>query len=440
MSKQILMLLAATVAVTLISPFALSDEAPVAGELKPSRPPLLVPPVQGEAAQVQTVSKEDKAETADKPVEPELAPETAKSTKSDEESADNKMAEKQTAEADLKKDVAEAPKLMPLQKEQASEPQKVTEIPMLQPVDSVEEGFVSLITADLEGWDVHEGKPEAWAQSDDVISCISYGGGWLRTHKQYSDFVFRMEYRIQEGGNTGVGVRCPDEGNPTFTGIEVQLLDDTAEKYASLRPDQYTGSVYYRVEPTAKPKLNKPGEWNECEISCIGEELIVKINGDVVNQVKFHSPDSEENFTSSALKNRPPTGFIALQSHTTRVDFRKIRIKNLAVETKSGLNYVELATGEGAEVPANAIVTVHYVGQLADGKRFTDSRELGEPVTVSLDSVIDGWKEGIAGMKVGGRRRLIVPPELAYGEKGLKDVIPPDATLVFEVEVCDFKE
>src|SRR5690606_19027809 len=95
---------------------------------------------------------------------------------------------------------------------------------------------------------------------------------------------------------------------------------------------------------------------------------------------------------------------------------------------------------EGEEISAPRTVTVHYVGQLPDGKRFTDTRDVGTPVTVTLASVIPGWQEGIQGMKVGGRRRIIVPPELGYGPAGINDVIPPDSTLVFEIELCGFEK
>lgn len=296
-------------------------------------------------------------------------------------------------------------------------------------------------TADrLDGWYVHEGRQQAWKREQGITSCIGNGGGWLFTDREYSDFVLRLEYRLQPGGNTGIGIRCPVKGNPTFTGIEVQLLDDDSDKYSDLRPDQYTGSLYYQVPAEQKATLNPPGEWNHCEVTCIGDELTVKINGRQVNRVSLAKPPGTTDHSAPrSLAQRPPVGHLALQSHSTQVDFRNVVIKDLAVGTKSGLKYVELSDGQGEAVPDNATVTVHYVGQLTSGKRFTDSRDVGNPVTVPLTAVIDGWKEGILGMKVGGRRRLIVPPELGYGSRGVTDLIPPNATLVFEVELCGFE-
>lgn len=322
----------------------------------------------------------------------------------------------------------------------AVEPAKAEAVRL--PTSESQDGFVPLFSADdrLDGWYVHEGRTQAWQRVGGITSCVGHGGGWLFTAREYSDFVLRLEYRLEPGGNTGIGLRCPEKGNPTFTGLEIQLLDDSSEKYANLRPDQYTGSLYYQAAATAKAPLHPPGEWNHCEIRCVGDELTVSINGTLINRVMLSSGGTAEKAAASrTLSERPPLGRVGLQSHSTQVDFRNVRIQDLTVRTKSGLRYVELADGAGETVPRDATVTVHYVGQLATGKRFTDSREVGEPVTVPLDAVIDGWREGILGMRVGGRRRLIVPPELGYGERGVANLIPSNATLVFEVELCGFQ-
>ncbi|SFI06487.1 family 16 glycoside hydrolase [Planctomicrobium piriforme] len=310
-------------------------------------------------------------------------------------------------------------------------------------VAKTEPVFVSLVNgAGLDGWVVQEGKATAWKRDGEMISCTSASGGWLRTEADYSDFELRLEYRLQAGGNTGIGLRCPSSGNPTFTGLEIQLLDDGSPKYADLRADQYTGSIYYQVPAAKKAPIFAVGEWNLCEVSCQGDVLKVKINGEQVNEVqlnRFAAPEKEEGKSKYSLAQRPPMGHVALQSHSTKVDFRKIEIKDLTVRTPSGLQYVDLASGDGDVASDAATVTVHYVGQLIDGKRFTDTRDVGAPVTVALANVIPGWQEGIQGMKVGGRRRLIVPPALGYGPQGVANLIPPDSTLVFEVELCGVK-
>lgn len=102
----------------------------------------------------------------------------------------------------------------------------------------------------------------------------------------------------------------------------------------------------------------------------------------------------------------------------------------------AGLRYAELATGAGAEAQSGQNVTVHYTGWLTDGRKFDSSRDRGSPFSFRLGAgqVIKGWDQGVAGMKVGGRRRLEIPPELGYGSRGVGP-IPGGATLIFAVEL-----
>jgi FKBP-type peptidyl-prolyl cis-trans isomerase FkpA len=107
------------------------------------------------------------------------------------------------------------------------------------------------------------------------------------------------------------------------------------------------------------------------------------------------------------------------------------------VETASGLRYFVLKEGAGDPARPGQVVSVHYTGWLADGTKFDSSRDRGMPIEFALGTghVIRGWDEGVAGMKVGEQRQLHVPPELGYGAAGAGGVIPPNARLVFEVEL-----
>lgn len=110
--------------------------------------------------------------------------------------------------------------------------------------------------------------------------------------------------------------------------------------------------------------------------------------------------------------------------------------------TDSGLKIQDSVCGDGDAAEAGMIVTVHYIGTLEDGTQFDASRDRGEPFQFALgtSSVIQGWDEGVVGMKVGGTRTLTIPPELGYGAAGAGDLIPPNSTLIFEIELLEVGE
>jgi len=105
--------------------------------------------------------------------------------------------------------------------------------------------------------------------------------------------------------------------------------------------------------------------------------------------------------------------------------------------TDSGLQYVDLVEGDGASPQPGQRVVVHYTGTLEDGTKFDSSRDRGQPFsfTIGVGQAIAGWDEGVGSMKVGGRRKLAIPPELGYGARGAGGIIPPNATLIFDVEL-----
>lgn len=106
-----------------------------------------------------------------------------------------------------------------------------------------------------------------------------------------------------------------------------------------------------------------------------------------------------------------------------------------ATTTDSGLQIIDVKVGDGDAAKEGGKVTVHYTGWLTDGKKFDSSVDRGQPISFGLQGLIKGWQEGIPGMKVGGTRRLIIPPALGYGAMGSPPAVPPNADLIFDIEL-----
>lgn len=134
----------------------------------------------------------------------------------------------------------------------------------------------------------------------------------------------------------------------------------------------------------------------------------------------------------------------SLQAQTTARKVQKVpntkaptKVTGDGVKTESGLQYWDIKVGTGEAARDGNHVKVHYTGWLSNGKKFDSSVDVHQPYdfTLGKGEVIKGWDEGVAGMKVGGKRQLRIPPELAYGEKGYSSVIPPNSTLIFDVQL-----
>jgi 3-keto-disaccharide hydrolase len=194
---------------------------------------------------------------------------------------------------------------------------------------SYEKGFTALFNGkDLNGWKLVRGHGPGYVVKDGVLICPLDGGGNLLTEKEYSNFVFRFEFKTEPGGNNGVGVRTPLEGDAAYVGMEIQILDDGHEKYkGKIKSEQHHGSVY-DVIPARTGFLKPAGEWNEEEILAQGNHIRVTLNGVIILDADLSNVREEATLKKHpGLKNK--SGHIGFLGHGSLVEFRNVRIKAL---------------------------------------------------------------------------------------------------------------
>lgn len=189
------------------------------------------------------------------------------------------------------------------------------------------QGFVSLFDGQsLAGW---TGAIDGYEVVDGTIRCIPEKGGNLLTAKEYTDFELRLDFLLPPGGNNGIGLRAPAEGHVGTLGLEVQILDNTAEKYKTLAPYQYHGSIYGLV-PARRGFLREVGVWNEQTIICTGRKVKIHLNGDLL--VDADLDDATRQGTMDG-KEHPgafrTSGRIGFLGHDDPVAFRRIRIREI---------------------------------------------------------------------------------------------------------------
>jgi 3-keto-disaccharide hydrolase len=192
-----------------------------------------------------------------------------------------------------------------------------------------EKGFVALFDGkSLTGWKLVRGRGPGYVVKDGSLVCPADGGGNLFTDKEYSNFVFRFEFKTEPGGNNGVGIRAPLEGDAAYQGMEIQILDDGHERYkGKIKPEQHHGSVY-DVIPARAGYLKPAGEWNKEEIMANGSRIRVTLNGVIILDADLKNVRDEAVLKKHpGLKNK--SGHIGFLGHGSLIEFRNIRIKTL---------------------------------------------------------------------------------------------------------------
>ncbi len=178
---------------------------------------------------------------------------------------------------------------------------------------------------DLAGWKIVDGKEGSWQVVDGILRVHSGDGGWLSTVREFGNFQLDLDFRVPEGGNSGVFIRSPRQGDPAYTGMEIQVLDDSAAQYATLKPWQYTGSIYGVQAPSIRA-TRKANEWQHMQILADSAHVMVTLNDHkIIDTDLILHMDKEP--IHPGLKRR--TGFIGLQNHGSEVEYRSIRIKEL---------------------------------------------------------------------------------------------------------------
>ena len=189
-------------------------------------------------------------------------------------------------------------------------------------------GFKNLFDGrTLNGWTLVGKHGDGYGVTNGAIFCARGGGGNLFTEQEYSDFIFRFEFRLEPASNNGIGIRAPLSGDAAYLGMEIQVLEDTAPVYANLRPAQYHGSIY-DVVPAKRDFKKKIGEWNEEEIMAQGRHIKVTLNGHVIVDADLNEVHDAETLMKhpGLLRERGHIGFLG---HNDYVEFRNLRVKEL---------------------------------------------------------------------------------------------------------------
>ena len=197
-----------------------------------------------------------------------------------------------------------------------------------QPVCGEEDGFTSLFNGrDLRGW---IGATDQYRVEDGLLVLPKGRGGKLLTEKQFDNFILRFDFKLTSGANNGLAIRAPIKGDAAYNAIELQILDNSSDRWPNLKPYQTHGSIY-GVAPAKRGFLKPVGEWNAQEVRCNGRNIHVILNGHTILNANLDQVTS----TGKTIDGQPHPGLknteghLGFLGHGDRVAFRNIRIRPL---------------------------------------------------------------------------------------------------------------
>ena len=199
------------------------------------------------------------------------------------------------------------------------------------------QGFVPLFPGDsLKGWKVSDWSNVATPQKVEgttwrIKNGVLYGLNkrtWIRSEKKYGDFILKLETKLTKGSNGGIGLRFPPEGDPAYTAMEIQVVDDRIYYGGSARPEQCTGSIYDEIAPR-KVATNPVGRWNSWHITAIGSKVTIVLNGEKIIDADLSKETKARQQTGPPLSKRPLKGHIGFQNLNGNITLRNIMIKEL---------------------------------------------------------------------------------------------------------------
>ncbi len=195
----------------------------------------------------------------------------------------------------------------------------------------------------LQGW---EGSTDGYRAEDSMLVCTQVGGN-LYTTKTYSDFVMAFQFKLSPGANNGLGIRTPRQGDPAYVGMELQILDNPAEKFADLQPYQYHASIY-GIVPAKREHLKPTGEWNTQYVICVGPMIKVILNGELIVDADLRETKPIDGREHPGMHREE--GHLAFCGHGSRVEFRDLRIRDFAEDAAPSVDgFTALFNGENLD-------------------------------------------------------------------------------------------